>query len=110
VLENLFSNAVKYSRRGSEARFSFRREPDRLVFSVTDTGLGIPAEEIPKLFQEFGKTSVRPTEGEQSTGLGLAIAKRIVEQHKGQIMVESKPGPGSTFTFWIPSIVPQFRL
>ena len=72
------------------------------MFSVCDEGLGIPQSEISKLFHEFGKTSVRPTEGETSTGLGLAIAKRIVEQHQGEISVSSEVGKGSTFSFWIP--------
>ena len=71
---------------------------------MADKGLGIPVSEIPKLFREFGKTSVRPTEGETSTGLGLAIAKKIVEQHEGAISVVSAAGKGSTFTFWIPLI------
>ncbi len=104
VLDNLFSNAVKYSSRGSIITFSVSCQNDRLTFSVADQGLGIPASEIPKLFREFGKTSVRPTEGETSTGLGLAIAKKIVEQHEGAISVISATGKGSTFTFWIPLI------
>ncbi len=102
VLDNLFSNAVKYSSRGSKIIFTTDCTPKRLTFSVTDSGLGIPESELPKLFQEFGKTTVRPTEGETSTGLGLAIAKKIVEQHEGKISVISAAGSGSTFTFWIP--------
>lgn len=102
VLDNLFSNAVKYSTRGSKITFTIDFTPERLTFSVSDSGLGIPESEIPKLFREFGKTSVRPTEGETSTGLGLAIAKKIVEQHRGKISVISAVGAGSTFTFWIP--------
>ncbi len=102
VLDNLFSNAVKYSPRGSTITFSVSCLDERVTFSVADKGLGIPVSEIPKLFREFGKTSVRPTEGETSTGLGLAIAKKIVEQHKGAISVVSIAGNGSTFTFWIP--------
>ena len=102
VLDNLFSNASKYSRRGGQTVFTVKQESGRLVFSVCDQGLGIPDSEQAKLFREFGKTSVRPTEGETSTGLGLAIARKIVEQSHGEISVESKVGQGSTFTFWIP--------
>lgn len=102
VLDNLFSNAVKYSERGSTITFKVFCTQDRLTFSVADLGLGIPDLELPKLFREFGKTSVRPTEGETSTGLGLAIAKKIVEQHEGAISVVSVVGKGSTFTFWLP--------
>lgn len=71
-------------------------------FYIIDQGQGIPQSEIPKLFKEFGKTSVRPTSGENSTGLGLAIAKKIVEQHGGEINVVSEVGRGSTFSFWLP--------
>jgi len=102
VLDNLFSNAIKYSNRGSEICFKAECCPSRLTFSVTDKGQGIPASEQPKLFRRFGKTSVRPTEGETSTGLGLAIAKEIVQQHSGGISMSSVSGSGSTFTFWIP--------
>ena len=102
VLDNLFSNAVKYSQRNSKVLFSVSCDKKHLTFAVSDQGLGIPKDEIGKLFHEFGKTSVRPTEGETSTGLGLAIAKKIVEQHEGLISVLSEVGKGSTFTFWIP--------
>lgn len=102
VLENLLSNAVKYSPRGSRIFFSVRAVDDQVHFSVRDEGLGIPENEQSKLFNEFGKTSTRPTENESSTGLGLAIAKRIVENHHGEIQVSSKVGLGSIFSFWLP--------
>lgn len=102
VLDNLITNAVKYSARGTEIHISLKTDGPRLVFEVRDSGQGIPESELPKLFREFGKTSVQPTEGEPSTGLGLAIAKKIVEQHGGQISVKSEVGKGSTFTFWLP--------
>jgi signal transduction histidine kinase len=72
------------------------------VVSVRDQGQGIPAEELGKLFQPFGKTSVRSTAGEKGTGLGLAIARRIVEGHQGRIWVDSDVGKGSTFSFSLP--------
>ncbi|HVK60965.1 MAG TPA: GAF domain-containing sensor histidine kinase [Bdellovibrionales bacterium] len=103
VLENLFSNAVKFSDRHSTITFSVRSEGNRLLFSVADQGIGIPESELPKLFREFGKTCVVPTEGEASTGLGLSIAKRIVDLHCGQMSVSSKVAQGSTFSFWIPT-------
>ncbi|HVK61730.1 MAG TPA: GAF domain-containing sensor histidine kinase [Bdellovibrionales bacterium] len=102
VLENLFTNAVKFSKRGSSISFGVRSDKTRITFAVLDQGQGIPLQEHSKLFQEFGKTSTRPTEGEGSTGLGLAIAKKIVEQHGGKISVTSMPGEGSTFSFWLP--------
>ncbi len=102
VLENLISNAVKYSHRGSRISLSVNVLNNQLHFSIRDEGLGIPENEQYKLFHEFGKTSARPTENENSTGLGLSIAKRIVENHQGKIQVSSKPGVGSTFSFWLP--------
>lgn len=102
VLDNLISNAVKYSQRGTSLRVVVRFTKSRLYFDVIDQGQGIPESEFPVLFVEFGKTSVRPTEGESSSGIGLAIVKKIVEQHGGQISVVSEVGKGSNFIFWIP--------
>jgi signal transduction histidine kinase len=102
VILNLISNAIKFSNRKSEIIFRVDTKDNRLIFSVEDHGQGIPAHEFDKLFQEFGKTSVKPTEGEVSTGQGLAIAKRFVEMHQGKISVISSTGAGSTFSFWIP--------
>jgi two-component system sensor histidine kinase/response regulator len=102
VLDNLIGNAVKYSPPGSTARVSLSRRADEVVISVTDEGPGIPPDEHEKLFTFFGRTSVKPTAGERSTGFGLAIARRIVEGHGGRLWVESEPGRGSTFSFTLP--------
>ncbi|MCM2281771.1 MAG: GAF domain-containing sensor histidine kinase [Bdellovibrionaceae bacterium] len=102
VIDNLVTNAVKFSQRGTKIHATFRARNGRLIFEISDQGPGIPQNELASLFHEFGKTSVRPTEGESSTGLGLAIAKRIIEQHSGEISVESQVGKGSTFSFWVP--------
>lgn len=102
VLSNLISNAIKFSKRGTAIKFEVTEEDARLVFSVSDQGQGIRQEDIPLLFKEFGRTSTRPTEGESSTGLGLAIASEIVAKLGGRITVESEYGRGSTFKFWIP--------
>lgn len=102
VIDNLISNAVKYSKRGSMIRMVVTVTNTTLHFDVIDQGLGIPHTEFEKLFQEFGKTSVRPTEGESSSGIGLAVVKKIVEQHGGQVSMRSEVGKGSTFSFWIP--------
>lgn len=103
VLENLFTNAIKFSYPQSTIEFHTERRSEGVVFSVTDQGVGIPEGELPNLFREFGRTSARPTAGETSTGLGLAIAKRIVELHGGTIGVKSAPGKGSTFTVFLPT-------
>ena len=102
VLDNLIGNAVKYSPPGSTARVSLARRGEEVVVAVTDEGPGIPADEHEKLFTFFGRTSVKPTAGERSTGFGLAIARRIVEGHGGRLWVESAPGRGSTFSFTLP--------
>jgi two-component system, OmpR family, sensor kinase len=103
VLNNLVSNAIKFSKKGTAVRILLRGETDGVSVSVADEGQGIPADEIPRLFKPFGTTSVRGTEGEASTGLGLAIVRRIVEGHGGTVRVESEPGSGSIFSFSLPS-------
>lgn len=102
VLNNLISNAVKYSHAGTTVRVSLESGAEEVRVSVRDQGQGIPAAELDKLFQAFSKTSVRSTAGEKSTGLGLAITRKIVEGHGGRIGVASRVGEGSTFSFALP--------
>jgi len=102
VLGNLIGNAIKYSYPETMTRLRAAMVVNEVHIAVTDQGQGIPAEDIPKLFQDFSKANVRPTAGEKSTGLGLAICRRIVEAHKGRIWCESEVGKGSTFTVAIP--------
>jgi signal transduction histidine kinase len=102
VLNNLISNAVKFSHPGSQVEIGLEEHEDGVVISVRDEGQGIPAEELDRLFKWFGRTSVRGTEGERSTGLGLAIARRIVAGHQGRIWVESEVDQGSTFYVSLP--------
>jgi two-component system, OmpR family, sensor kinase len=97
VLNNLISNAIKYSYPDSHVRVSLERGDGGVLLSVTDEGQGIPEAEMDKLFRYFGRTSVQTTGGERSTGLGLAIARNIVEGHGGRIWAESVVGQGSTF-------------
>jgi signal transduction histidine kinase len=102
VLDNLIGNAVKFSHRGTRVRVRLTRGDGVVTVAVQDHGQGIPAGELPKLFKPFSKTSVLGTAGEQSTGLGLAIARRIVEGHGGRVWVESTVGEGSVFSFTLP--------
>jgi signal transduction histidine kinase len=102
VLNNLISNALKFSAPGTAVTVQASRMNGTVVVSVRDQGQGIPAEELDKLFKPFGRTTVRSTAGEKSTGLGLAISRRIVEGHGGRIWAESEPGKGSTFSFALP--------
>ncbi|KYG68000.1 hypothetical protein AZI87_01640 [Bdellovibrio bacteriovorus] len=106
VLDNLFTNAVKFSLRRTHVGFSVWTDSDRLFFSVADQGQGIRKEDLSKLFRDFGTTSTLPSEGERSSGLGLSIAKSILVEHGGDIKAESQFGEGSTFTFWIPLKLP----
>jgi len=102
VLNNLISNAVKFSHRGRTVHVSITAADGVATVAVRDQGQGIPAADLSKLFKPFSKTSVRSTAGEHSTGLGLAIVRNIVEGHGGRIWVESEVGRGSTFSFTLP--------
>jgi signal transduction histidine kinase len=102
VINNLITNAIKFSHPRTTITITAHVVGDEVHISVSDEGQGIPKAEIPKIFTEFGRTSVRPTAGEKSIGLGLAIVRRMVEAHGGRIWVESKVGAGSTFTFALP--------
>jgi len=102
VLNNLISNAIKYSYPNTEINIEVEREGDFLLTKVIDQGQGIPEDEQPNIFKAFQKASTKPTAGEKSTGLGLAIAKKIVEGHKGEIWVKSEVGKGSNFYFKLP--------
>jgi two-component system, OmpR family, sensor kinase len=103
VLNNLISNAVKFSQPGTRVAVRAAAADGGMRIEVRDQGPGIPEEERGKLFQPFGRTSVRSTAGESSTGLGLAIVRKIVEGHGGRIWVESRVGVGSAFLFTLPA-------
>ncbi|MBU1247969.1 MAG: response regulator [Proteobacteria bacterium] len=102
VLDNLLTNALKFSPSGTKVTVSLALTQDGAQINVTDQGQGIPPAEQERLFGAFQKLSVRPTAGESSTGLGLAIVKKIVEAHHGSIQVESEPGKGATFSVILP--------
>lgn len=107
VLNNLLSNAFKFSHVNTTVRLRVWRQEHDLLVSVTDEGQGIAPGEIASLFKSFQRTSTRPTADEHSTGLGLAICKRIIELHGGDIIVASVLGRGTTFTAQLPdSIIP----
>lgn len=108
VFGNLVSNAVKFSHPGSSVAIELRPTVaestgiESVTTVIRDTGLGIPAEELSKLFAPFGRTTVRSTSGEKNSGLGLAIARRIVEGHGGNITVHSEVGKGTEFSVCLP--------
>ena len=102
VLVNLAGNAIEHSQAGQRVWLAARREETGLVFSVRDEGPGIAPEDQKRLFAPFVRAGTRKTAGERSVGLGLAIARLVVEAHGGRIWVESKPDHGSTFFVTLP--------
>lgn len=102
VVDNLISNAVKYSPPGSTITVELKIADGRCSFGVKDQGPGIPENERDRLFQDFGRLSARPTAGEKSTGLGLAICRKIVDAHGGTIVAENLPAGGCEFRVTLP--------
>ena len=103
VINNFLSNAIKYSNRNSEITVEISLQGnDQILTEVIDNGIGIPEAEQQNLFRYFQTTSSLPTDGEKSTGLGLAIAKQIVSLHNGSIGVKSSQNQGSNFFFLLP--------
>ncbi|MFC7364594.1 MULTISPECIES: two-component system histidine kinase PnpS [Bhargavaea] len=102
VLVNLLSNAVSYSKPGTHIKVTATESAGMASISVADQGIGIPAEELPRLFERFYRVDRARSRDSGGTGLGLSIVKHIMELHNGTISVESEPGKGSTFTINIP--------
>jgi heavy metal sensor kinase len=99
---NLLDNAIRYTPAPGIVSVSLRCEGYMAVVAVTDTGIGIPAEDIPFIFERFYRVDKSRSRVEGSSGLGLAICQHIVEAHGGKIEVESRVGAGSTFSVWLP--------
>lgn len=106
VLNNLVSNAIKFSTTGGSIALRLKANSSRVEVSVQDTGQGIAPEDLEKVFASYEQTKTRATAGEHGAGLGLSIAKKLVELHGGDIWVESKPGVGSRFTFSLQRTTP----
>ena len=100
ILGNLLSNAIKYSPGNSSVQFNLTCFDDKAIFQIQDQGIGIPPEDLPRLFESFHRA--RNVGTIQGTGLGLAIVKQCVELHKGEITVASEVGKGTTFTVTLP--------
>jgi len=99
-------NAIKYTPSPGTVSVSLRREGQMAVVAVKDTGVGIPAENIPFIFERFYRVDKSRSRTEGGTGLGLAISRHIAEAHGGKIEVESQVGTGSTFSVWLPLLSP----
>ncbi len=104
VLNNLITNAINYSPDGGQVEVSAKDMGEYLEIRVTDTGVGIPPEELPKIFDKFYRIKHPKTRQVMGTGLGLSIVKAIVEAHRGTIEVQSKPNQGTTFRILLPFI------
>jgi hypothetical protein len=104
VISNFIDNAIKYSAPHSVIEVIGRQQASTIWVGVKDQGPGVKPEEMQHLFKNFGRTSSRPTGGEKSTGLGLAICKKIIEAHQGEIGVQPNPDQGSTFWFSLPQL------
>ena len=102
VLENLVSNAIKYSPETKNISIRISRMDDQIMVSVTDCGIGIPSEHLPYIWDKFYRVSSSSTEKVAGTGLGLAITRQIVTMHRGTVHIQSEPGKGSTFSFTLP--------
>jgi two-component system phosphate regulon sensor histidine kinase PhoR len=102
VIVNLLHNAIKFTPAGGEITLSAHQNKDWVQFSVQDNGIGIPADDLPRIFERFYKTDRARSSG--GTGLGLAIARHLVEAHGGRIWAHSVEGQGSTFYFTIPIV------
>ena len=103
VVTNLLTNAIQYNQSGGEVRVKLESQGDLVVLTVSDTGRGIPAEDLPRVFERFYRGDKSRTGANGNAGLGLAISKAIVEAHGGTIEVSSKPDAGTTFTVRLPA-------
>lgn len=99
---NLIDNGIKYTPRGGVIKIAIRREGDKVVINFSDTGIGIPEEDLPRIFERFYRVDKARTQEIGGTGLGLSIVKHIIEAHRGQIKVKSELGRGTAFTIAIP--------
>jgi two-component system OmpR family sensor kinase len=102
VILNLLDNAIKFTPDGGQVRISVAAENGEAALRVEDTGIGIPPEALPHIFERFYRAEPSRSKQVEGVGLGLALVKWIVDRHRGRIQVESQPGAGSTFTVWLP--------
>ncbi|XUW99711.1 MAG: ATP-binding protein [Dehalogenimonas sp.] len=106
VLRNLLTNASHYTPDGGRVTIKLAADNNGLTVSVTDTGLGIPKEDVPHLFERFYRVDRSRARATGGSGLGLAIVKQLVEAHRGRVWVESEIGKGSAFSFQLPQVKP----
>jgi two-component system, OmpR family, sensor kinase len=103
VVTNLLSNAIHFNREHGEVQVLVKGDKEGACLTVTDTGVGIPPEDIPHIFERFYRVDKSRSRIQGKTGLGLAICKALVEAHSGSIQVRSQPGFGTTFDVRLPA-------
>ncbi len=103
VLRNLVCNAIKFTNNGGVINITAKQSDSCSTISVSDNGIGVPTENLAKLFEISEVRTTKGTEKESGTGLGLLLCKEFVEKHQGKIWVESEVGKGSEFSFTLPS-------
>jgi len=104
VLHNLIENAIAHTAEGGTVTIDARQHQNQVEVSITDTGEGIPPEDLPYIFERFYRVDKSRARATGGTGLGLTIARRLIEAHGGKIEVQSEPGKGSRFTFTLPIV------
>lgn len=102
VVDNILNNAIKYSPDGGKITVRMKTTEDQMILSISDHGLGIPKQDLPRIFDRFYRVDRARSRAQGGTGLGLSIAKEIIKQHKGFIWAKSEYGKGSTFTIVLP--------
>lgn len=102
VIDNLISNGLKFSAENTAIEVKMHQQKGNVIIAITDFGIGIPAKLQGYIFNQFSKAGRRGLQGEKSIGLGLHIAKKIIEQHHGQLLMSSKENEGTTFTIQLP--------
>jgi signal transduction histidine kinase len=110
VLGNLLSNAFKFTNSGGEVELRVSPVENGVQMDIRDTGAGIPADQVPRIFDKFYQADNQHSASHEGTGLGLAIARQIVEAHNGSIACDSTPGVGTTFTVVLPEQVTNRRV
>ena len=102
VIDNILNNAIKYSPDGGKITVTMKTTDDQMILSISDQGLGIPKQDLPRIFDRFYRVDRARSRAQGGTGLGLSIAKEIIKQHNGFIWAKSEHGKGSTFTIVLP--------
>ncbi|CTK26130.1 histidine kinase TCS02 [Streptococcus pneumoniae] len=102
VVDNILNNAIKYSPDGGKITVRMKTTEDQMILSISDHGLGIPKQDLPRIFDRFYRVDRARSRAQGGTGLGLSIAKEIIKQHKGFIWAKSEYGKGPTFTIVLP--------